>query len=217
MKILIASRNPHKIREISEIFMLPSLEFAGLDQYPGLPEVLEDGATFQENAVKKAMTLALATRQWTMADDSGLEVDALDGEPGVRSARYAGEPSDTAANNRKLLMALAGRATRSARFRCVIALASPSGRAQLVEGSCEGVVLTESRGTGGFGYDPLFQPAGYAATFAEMDAGEKNRISHRAAALRRALDAWGRMLASNPAEWCADRRFGKLRLEPDPG
>ena len=217
MKILIASRNSGKIREIGDIFMLPAVEFVSMDQYPGLPEVLENGATFHDNAVKKAVTLALAAREWTMADDSGLEVDALNGEPGGRSARYAGEHADSAANNRKLLAALSGRADRRARFRCVIALSSPSGRAQLVEGACEGVVLEELRGAGGFGYDPLFQPDGYAATFAEMDACEKNRISHRAAAIRRAIEAWGMLLASNPAEWRADRRFGKLRPEPDPG
>lgn len=215
MKILIASRNSHKIREIGAIIMLPSIEFMGLDQYPDMPEVIEDGATFQENAVKKALTLALATGQWTLADDSGLEVDALNGEPGVRSARYAGEPVDNAANNRKLLSDLGERTDRTARFRCAIALSSPSGRVQFVEGACEGIVLTAMRGTGGFGYDPLFQPVGHEVTFADMADAQKNRISHRAVALKRAIDAWGKFLATNPSEWYADRRLGKLRPEPE--
>ncbi len=201
MILLVASRNPHKIEEIRAIFSLPAVELAGLDDRPDLPAIVEDGQSFQANAVKKAVLTALASRSWTLADDSGLEVDALAGEPGVRSARYAGEPADYAANNAKLLQALAGCEQRAARFRCVVALAGPDGRAQIVEGVCEGRIIHECRGRQGFGYDPLFVPDGYAQTFAEMDATLKNRLSHRARALGRARELWGEMLAQPAPAW----------------
>jgi XTP/dITP diphosphohydrolase len=131
-----------------------------------------------------------------MADDSGLEVEALDGAPGVYSARYAGEHCSYADNNRKLLRELAGKENRAARFRTVIALSDPEGSVQTVDGECAGVIIEELRGTNGFGYDPLFVPAGYTKTFAELDSEEKNRISHRARALHKAHDAWSSLLSS---------------------
>ena len=161
-----------------------------MKDFPDLPEVIEDGATFEDNAIKKAVTIARLTEMWTIADDTGLEVDALGGEPGVYSARYAGEPVSYEANNAKLLSALVGTKDRTARFRCVIALSSPSGDARTVEGRCEGSIIDALRGDGGFGYDPLFEPVGYGQTFAEMDIDEKNRISHRAVALQKARDEW---------------------------
>jgi XTP/dITP diphosphohydrolase len=201
MKILVASRNKHKLEEIRAIFNLPNLILVSPDEIPGLPEVVEDGTSFQINAVKKAVTLAMFSRMWTIADDSGLEVDALGGAPGVHSARYAGEPVDYAKNNAKLLKEMEGLDTRSARFRCVVALSSPSGRAQIVEGICEGHIITETRGQGGFGFDPVFIPDGYEQTFAEMPAGQKNSISHRGRALNKAKEKWEFILKKGESDW----------------
>jgi XTP/dITP diphosphohydrolase len=194
MKLLIATRNHHKLEEIRAILDIPGLELTGADQVPGLPEVEEDAPTFEGNAIKKARTLALAAGCWTLADDSGLEVDALHGAPGVRSARYAGPEASTPANNARLLRELEGVADRRARFRCVLALCAPDGRAWTVEGRCEGTILEAPRGLCGFGYDPLFVPEGQTQTFAELAPGIKNRLSHRGRALQRAVAEWGAML-----------------------
>ena len=183
MKLLVATTNAHKLSEIRAIFSEPSIDLLSLDAFPDAPEVEEDCDTFEGNAAKKAVTLALTTGLWTMADDSGLEVEALGGAPGVRSARYAGEPADYRANNEKILKELAGEKNRAARFRCAIALSDPSGQVRVVEGECRGRIVEEPRGESGFGYDPLFVPDGERRTFAEMASGEKNRISHRARAL----------------------------------
>ena len=201
MKLVLASRNRKKLEEIRVLFHLPELEVVCAVDVPGAPEVEEDGDTFEANAIKKAVALARAAGAWSLADDSGLEVDALGGAPGVRSARYAGEPADDAANNRKLLEDLGGRADRSARFRCVIALASPSGAARTVSGACEGRIIAAPRGAGGFGYDPLFVPIGFEQTFAELDAAAKNRISHRGQALGRARAAWADLLRAGALDW----------------
>jgi XTP/dITP diphosphohydrolase len=203
MKIVIATRNKHKLEEIRAIFHQPKLELVCALDYPDVPDVAEDGETFEANAIKKAVSLAKATGLWSLADDSGLEVDALGGAPGVYSARYAGEPVSYPANNRKLLKELEQNPNRSARFRCVIALSSPDGKARTVDGRCEGVIAHEERGKQGFGYDPLFIPDGFSKTFAEMDADSKNAISHRGRALQKAMETWGAMLASNPARWPA--------------
>lgn len=196
MKLLIASQNPKKLHEIKAILDVPGLELVSALDIPNAPDVEEDGSTFQENAIKKAVTLARATGLWTLADDSGLEVDALNGAPGVYSARYAGEPVKYDANNKKLLGALMGETNRRARFRCVIALSSPLGETKTVEGTCEGAIIEALRGRKGFGYDPLFVPDGYRVTFAEMDAAEKNRISHRGRALAKARQEWSDLLKS---------------------
>ena len=201
MKLLIASRNIHKIREIRSIFKLYNLEIIGANDLPDLPEVVEDGGTFQANAVKKAVTMALASQLWAMADDSGLEVDALNGAPGIYSSRYAEKPGDYAANNKKLLEELDGNTVCTARFCCVMALSSPSGRAQAVEGICRGRIVQEARGSQGFGYDPLFIPDGYSMTFAEMEPAVKNNISHRAVALRKARELWGEILMQSVQDW----------------
>ena len=197
MKILIASRNAHKIQEIREIFDLPGVEWVSTADIPGLPDVEEDGDTFEANALKKAVELARATGLWALADDSGLEVAALDNAPGVFSARYAGEPSNHANNNAKLLRELADKPDRSARFRCVVALSDPSGRVETVSGSCPGRIIEALRGTKGFGYDPLFVPEGHAQTFAEMGSELKNRLSHRGRALALAKERWGGLIAAN--------------------
>ena len=214
MKLLIATGNLHKLREIREILAVSSLDLAGLEDFPLLPEVVEDGDTFQANARKKAVTLALATGLWTLGDDSGLEVDALGGEPGVRSARYAGEPVDYAANNTKLLRALARVSNRKARFRCVMALSDPRGRSEVVEGTCEGHIIQECRGLAGFGYDPLFVPDGHEQTFAEMDGELKNRISHRSMALSRAAEAWSAVFRDAPAVFGRSRAGRGSSLPP---
>lgn len=201
MKLLIATGNQHKLSEIRAILQVPHLTLLGLKDLPAMPPVEEDGATFEANAIKKATTLARLTRLWTLADDSGLEVDALGGEPGVWSARYAGLPSNDAANNRKLLAKLDGVIARDARFRCVIALSDPVGACRTVAGACEGAILQAGRGVNGFGYDPLFVPSGQALTFAELDSAVKNRISHRAQALARAVAEWSAWLATEPRQW----------------
>ena len=196
MKLLIATRNRHKLQEIKAILGAPNLQLMDLHSLPQAPVVEEDGETFEDNAIRKARELATATGFWTLADDSGLVVEALNGEPGVRSARYAGEPSSDSANNRKLLAKMAGMNNRRAKFVCAIALSDPRGRTWTVSGECRGRLIGEERGNLGFGYDPLFMPDGYGQTFGELQADTKNKISHRAAALRQAKAAWASILAS---------------------
>ncbi|HRR33998.1 MAG TPA: RdgB/HAM1 family non-canonical purine NTP pyrophosphatase [Kiritimatiellia bacterium] len=201
MTVLIATRNRHKLEEIRQIFAVPSLKLVAADEIPGLPDdVVEDADTFEGNALKKARVLCAASGLWTLADDSGLEVEALGNAPGVRSARYAGEPSNDAANNAKLLRDLTGVNDRRARFRCAIALCAPDGREWIVEGRCEGQIILEARGANGFGYDPLFVPHGHDKTFAELDRSVKNAISHRGRALRAAAGAWRTWLSQGPAK-----------------
>jgi len=203
MKLLIATGNHHKFAEISAILAVPHLSFISLRQLNGYPLVVEDGNSFETNAIKKAVILARFSNMWTLADDSGLEVDALHGDPGVYSARYAGEPADDSANNRKVVAAMAGVLDRKARFRCAIALSDPNGVFRVVSGVCEGRLLSAVQGAGGFGYDPLFVPRGYEQTFAELPAGIKNKISHRACALRAAITAWHDCLIQELPTWPA--------------
>ena len=195
MRLLIATANPHKLEEIRAILDAPGLELVGLGAFPEAPGVVEDADSFEGNAAKKAREMAAFSGMWTLADDSGLEVDVLGGAPGVYSARYAGEPADYARNNAKLLAALNGKTDRGARFRCVIALCSPDGDVRTVEGRCEGCIAATPAGDNGFGYDPLFIPDGYRQTFAELAPAGKNRISHRGAALAAARKAWTGLLA----------------------
>ena len=185
MTLVLATRNPGKISEIKAL--LPGVRVAPAASFAGCPEPEEAGCTFDENALIKARSVSKYTGRTALADDSGLEVDALDGAPGVHSARYAGTNATDQDNIRRLLDALDGisDADRTARFRCVVAIVAPDGRNWTAEGACEGRILQAPRGDAGFGYDPLFVPAGYENTFAELDAGVKNRISHRARALRR--------------------------------
>ena len=183
-KIVVGTRNNGKVREIQTA--LADLPFAvvGLPE-TDIPDVEETGTTFQENAILKARHYCQFTGEYCLADDSGLEVDALDGEPGVYSARYAGLDSTDAANNEKLLTVLKDvpPSGRTARFRSVLVLVGPDGSLLLVDGVCEGVILDEAKGRGGFGYDPLFYMASQGKTLAEMTIEEKNRISHRGNAL----------------------------------
>ncbi len=201
MKLLIATGNRHKFQEISTILKPSSLSLLNLRDLHEPPPVVEDGDTFEANAVIKAVVLARHSGMWTLSDDSGLMVDALGGAPGVMSARYAGEPSDDAANNRKLLKQMEQEVNRRARFCCAIALSDPCGISRTVRGACEGVLLPSLRGAGGFGYDPLFVPDGYDLTFAELSPEIKNVISHRARALALAVATWGPFLATEPVGW----------------
>jgi len=189
MLIVVGSRNRKKLEEITEILRDPNstgLEFADLTSYPQAPEVVENGTTFEENARKKASELAKALNQWVLGEDSGLVVPALHGRPGVQSARYSGRHGDDAANNEKLLAELAPLPDdrRAAYYDCSIALADPQGQIQaVVEGRCHGIITKKLRGTGGFGYDPLFLIPEYHRTLGEMSARVKHAISHRARAL----------------------------------
>ena len=194
MKLVIATRNAHKLEEIRAIFDFKNIEVLSAFDFPEIPDVVEDGETLEANAIKKAVEIAKATGCWAMADDSGLEVAALGGAPGVYSARYAGEHCSYSDNNEKLLRKLADKEDRSARFRTVVALSDPDGNVKTVAGECPGVIIEELRGANGFGYDPLFVPEGYAETFAELSSEVKNRISHRARALQKAHTAWSDLL-----------------------
>ncbi|HEY8239897.1 MAG TPA: RdgB/HAM1 family non-canonical purine NTP pyrophosphatase, partial [Kiritimatiellia bacterium] len=193
--------NRLKLNELRAILDTPGLHVVSALEFPEVPEVIEDGNTFEENAIKKAVALAQATGLWSLADDSGLEVDALNSAPGVYSARYAGEPVSYSANNAKLLHELTGQVNRRARFRCAIALGSPRAQARVVDGRCEGHIANSVRGSLGFGYDPLFVPEGFTQTFAEMDPRTKNEISHRARALAKAHHQWNRIFAREAEDW----------------
>lgn len=190
MELVIATRNQGKLKEIRRLLAGLAIEVVGLDAFDNLPEVVEDGDTFEANARKKAETVARLTGRTTLADDSGLAVDALAGEPGVHSARYAGESAGDAENNEKLLAALEQipRADRKAAFHCAMALCTPDGTCRIFHGEVSGLILEAPRGTGGFGYDPLFLVREYGKTMAELPLEVKNRISHRGRALRHAIE-----------------------------
>lgn len=195
-RLVVASHNLHKIREIKELTAHLGLKVVGLPELGDFPPVLEDGETFEANAKKKAVEIGKLTGELVLADDSGLEVDALEGAPGVLSARFAGEPSSDQRNNKLLLEKLAGVASkdRGAQFRCVIALASPHGEVEFSEGICRGEIILEPRGQGGFGYDPLFFVPEYGLTFAELSFKVKNSISHRYLAMQGILKYLNRIL-----------------------
>ncbi|MGE5416233.1 MAG: XTP/dITP diphosphatase [Acidobacteriota bacterium] len=195
MQLILATRNQKKKRELQEIIADLDLEVLSLDAFPNIPEVEEDGETFVENAIKKALIVAEHSGLFALADDSGLEVDAINGQPGVYSARFAGEPSDDERNNRKLLNLLQDvpDSERTARFKCVVAVAAPDGRVATAEGTCEGCIGYKTVGEGGFGYDPLFIPEGFDKTFAELGSAVKHSISHRGRALAQAKSILTRM------------------------
>lgn len=188
MRIIAATQNKHKIREMEAITTDFGMEILTQEE-AGLPavEIEETGATFEENSALKARTICSMSGLPAIADDSGLSVDILNGAPGIYSARYAGPAADDAANNEKLLATLSDvpAEKRTGRYVSVITLAYPDGRLLTARGECAGTLLTAPRGSGGFGYDPLFVPDGTEMTFAEMSAEQKNRISHRARALAR--------------------------------
>lgn len=183
MKLVVATRNAGKRRELEALLAPLGYELLTLDEAGVTGEVEETGDTFVENAELKARAALEATGLCVLADDSGLEVDALGGAPGVRSARYAGVAHDDQANNARLLRELVGVTARGARFRCALVYLEPGGRRLVVDGTCEGRIAEAPRGGGGFGYDPLFLIGD--RTMAELSADEKNRSSHRAVALAR--------------------------------
>lgn len=186
MELVIATRNKRKEKEIKNLLKDLGLVIISLKDYPRLPEIKEEGKTFRDNAVKKAELVATFTNKWTLADDSGLEVDVLEGQPGVYSARFAGKEQDDRANIRKLLRLMKDvpQEKRQARFRCVVAISKPGGEViKVFNGVCEGLISFKPRGRFGFGYDPVFIIPAYNKTFAELGAAIKDRISHRARAL----------------------------------
>ena len=189
MKLVVATKNAHKIHELSEMLAIDGLTLVSLADVGFTGEIEENGATFAENALIKARAAAKFCGLPALADDSGLCVDALDGEPGIYSARYAsedGENAGDAANVKKLLENLKGipSGERTARFVCAIALVLPDGTEKTVTGACEGVITSEIRGNGGFGYDPVFYLPELGMTYAELPSEQKNAISHRARALQ---------------------------------
>lgn len=190
MDLIVATGNAGKLKEIRRLLEGSGIEVKGLDAFPELPEVEEDGETFKQNARKKASVIAGKTGCLTLADDSGLTVEALDGRPGIYSARYAGESANDADNNRKLLQELADVSIdkRQAAFCCVMALCQPEGDCHFFSGRLEGVIAEAPRGEGGFGYDPLFLVKEYGKTLAELPMEVKNRISHRGQALRQVIE-----------------------------
>ena len=183
LKIVLATRNAHKYRELSSLLRVPGIRYYSLAEFPHMRSVVERGRTFAENASIKARAAASTTGAWAIADDSGIEVDALRGAPGVRSARFAGRHGNDRANNDKLLQMLRGRAPsqRRARYRCVLALARPGlRRVALSVGMWEGCIAERPQGRGGFGYDPIFWLPRLRKTAAQISATAKNRLSHRA-------------------------------------
>ena len=190
MKCVIASRNVHKIRELRTMLKVhQDWDIFSLIDFPNYHPPEETGTTFEENAILKAVHAAKELQAWVLADDSGLVVSALDGAPGIQSARYAGEKATDKENRNKLLEAMKDfrEEEREATFECWIALASPEGLEKTFSGRCEGRILTEERGGQGFGYDPLFVKHDYSKTFSELEEETKNRISHRRKAMDKAL------------------------------
>jgi XTP/dITP diphosphohydrolase len=185
-RLLLATRNRGKLREIAGLLGGEQLELITLADHGGIDDIEETGATFEENARIKASHAARAARMWTLGEDSGLEVDALGGQPGIFSARYAGSHGDDDANNARLVRELAGSEDRRARYVCALALAGPDGDVvALTRGVCEGRIGTEARGSQGFGYDPYFLPeAAGSGSMAELEPALKDAISHRGQALR---------------------------------
>jgi XTP/dITP diphosphohydrolase len=187
IELVLATTNVHKIREFRGMLKsLPRIDLLSLRDFPDYQPPAETGSTFEENAVLKALSASTSLGRWVLSDDSGLVVPSLGGAPGVYSARYAGDHATDADNRKKLLeqMQHLMEEDRVAYFECCIALASPSGMKKTSRGTCEGFLLTQERGGGGFGYDPLFVKYGYNKTFAELEEATKNRVSHR----RKALD-----------------------------
>jgi XTP/dITP diphosphohydrolase len=192
--LVLATRNEGKTREIKELFEGFPVHVKNLNDFGPIPEVEEDGKTFDDNAFKKASFTAKVLGLPAMADDSGLEVKALGGTPGVHSARYAGPSATDEENNAKLLKALEGNKDRAAAFVCVISIAVPCGVALTYEGRCEGFIAETPRGTHGFGYDPLFYYPPLQKTFAELSIQEKNRVSHRGRALMELKEEFDKVL-----------------------
>ena len=188
MNIVIASNNKGKIEEIKKFYERLKINFFSLKDFPSIQKTDEEFETYQENALQKAKKVSEFTKMIALADDSGIEIDALEGKPGVHSARFGGEKISDKKRNQKILRLLKDipESLRKAKFICVIAIAKPDGEFYIVKGICKGVIAKKPKGDSGFGYDPIFFLPGYNNTFAEMDINLKNRISHRAKALKKA-------------------------------
>jgi len=192
--MVLATRNPGKISEFKELLSDFEIEIRNLKDFGPIGPVMEDGATFEENACKKARFAAKALGLPALADDSGLMVKALDGAPGVRSARYAGETATAEENNRKLLKAMEGVVDRRAAFECAIAIAVPRGPALIYRGGCDGEIALDRKGESGFGYDPLFYYPPLKKTFGQTSPEEKNRVSHSGKAMAELKNEFSKVL-----------------------
>jgi len=192
--LILATRNKGKTAEISELLSDFPITIKNLDDFGPIPEVEEDGQTFDENAYKKASFAARILGYPALADDSGLMVEALDGAPGVLSARYAGPNASDEERCRKLLKEMEGVTNRKAAFECVLSIAVPTGPALTYEGRCEGILLESPRGANGFGYDPIFYYEPMQKTFAELSRKEKSRFSHRGKALQEVRDEFNKIM-----------------------
>lgn len=192
--LVLATRNPGKTRELRELLKDFPVGIKNLDDFGAIPDIEEDGATFDENAFKKASFVAKVLGLPALADDSGLEVEALGGAPGVHSARYAGPSASDQEKGAKLLKAMEGKTDRRAAFMCVISIAVPSGVALTYEGRCEGLITEAPAGDSGFGYDPVFFYPPMGRTFAQLTAEEKNLVSHRGRALAELKEEFDKVL-----------------------
>ena len=202
MKILLATQNQGKVRELRDLLVDEAIEVLSLRDIPNWEDIEENGVTFADNAALKAREAVRRTGLIALADDSGLEVDALEGAPGVYSARFAGEPKDDERNIDKLLQLLETTPgdQRTARFRCALVMATPLGEEFLTEGAVEGRILTERHGSDGFGYDPVFYLPEFARTMAELTMSEKNSLSHRAQAFRKVIPLLRNLRTSTSAQ-----------------
>ena len=208
--IVLATTNKNKVREFREMVKDFPVEIRSVGDFGPIPECIEDGETFEENAYKKALHTAKILGLPAIADDSGLEVEALGGAPGVYSARYAGESATDAENCDKLLREMEGQENRKAAFQCVLSIAVPSGPALTYEGSCEGTILEEKKGEAGFGYDPVFFYEPYNRSFAECSMEEKNKVSHRGRALAELKGEFDKVLI-----WLGQRLAEEKPPKPD--
>ena len=205
--LVIATRNQGKLSEISDLLKAYPVDIKSLDDFGPIPEVVEDGDTFEENAYKKSSFTARVLGFPALADDSGLIVPALDGAPGVHSARWAGENATDSDKCKKLLRELNGKTDRRAAFECVISIAVPTGPALTYTGRCEGDILTAPRGENGFGYDPVFYYAPFKKTFAEISRKKKSQVSHRGKALMEVQSEFDKVLTWIAQQMPAPERF----------
>ena len=201
LEIVLATRNPGKVREFLELMRDLPLQVYSLDAFPQIEALSEEGITYTENAISKAGTVARLTGRVTVADDSGIEIDALEGGPGPQSARFLGDQTSDAARNARILRLLhnVSAERRTARYRTVVAVAHPEGEVRTFEGTCEGRIATAPRGSGGFGYDPVFMVPAYGKTMAQLPLALKNRISHRARAFTAARPYLKALAAGRPS------------------
>ena len=208
--LVLATTNKNKVKEFQEMVGDFPIEIKSMADFGTIPECIEDGETFDDNAYKKALHTAKILGLPAIADDSGLVVDALGGAPGVYSARYAGDDASDEDNCQKLLKEMKGEKNRKAAFKCVLSIAVPSGPALTYEGSCEGTILEEKRGESGFGYDPLFYFEEFDKSFAECNSDEKNKVSHRGKALAQVRNEFDQVM-----KWLDQRLTEEKPPKPD--